>query len=287
MKEENLYGFISTPTQGISMGKAATLEDIQEIIRDLGHSQKKTQESLQETQRAMGESQEKTQRAMKESRKETEKSLQETQRAMKESRKETEESIQETQKSLQKTQESLQETEKTMRESRKETEKSLQKTQESLQNLNKSLDKASGNFNNKWGAFMEGLVKGDIVRLLNEWNIQVEKVMPRVKIRRKDNTIKNEYDLIVVNGSEIVVIEVKTTLSVEKLNVFMDKMVRFKKNFPEYSDKNIYGGVAYIEADGESAKNAEKEGLFVIEAPGGPTSVSTIVNGQGFKPKTF
>ena len=208
------------------MSKTATLEDIQDIIRDLGHSQKKTQESLQETQRAM-------------------------------------------------------------RESRKETEKSLQKTQESLQNLNKSLDKASGNFNNKWGAFMEGLVKGDIVRLLNEWNIQVEKVMPRVKIRRKDYTIKNEYDLIVVNGSEIVVIEVKTTLSVEKLNVFMDKMVRFKKSFPEYSDKNIYGGVAYIEADGESAKSAEEKGLFVIESPGGPTSVSTIVNGRGFKPKAF
>ena len=258
MKEENLYGFISTPTQGISMGKAATLEDIQEIIRDLGHSQKKTEESLQGTQESLQE---------------TQKSLQKTQ-----------ESLQETQRAMRKSQEK---TEKTMRESRKETEKSLQKTQESFQNLNKSLDKASGNFNNKWGAFMEGLVKGDIVRLLNEWNIQVEKVMPRVKIRRKDNTIKNEYDLIVVNGSEIVVIEVKTTLSAEKLNVFMDKMVRFKKNFPEYSDKNIYGGVAYIEADGESAKNAEQEGLFVIEAPGGPTSVSTIVNGQGFKPKTF
>ena len=226
------------------MSKAATLEDIQEVMRDLGHSQKKTQESLQETQESLQE----TQRAMKESRKETEKSLQETQRAMRESRKETE---------------------------------------ESFRNLNKSLDKANGNFNNKWGAFMEGLVKGDIVRLLNEWNIQVEKVMPRVKIRRKDYTIKNEYDLIVVNGAEIVVVEVKTTLSAEKLNIFVDKMVRFKKNFPEYSDKNIYGGVAYIEADGDSAKNAEKEGLFVIEAPGGPTSVSTIINVQGFKPKAF
>ena len=226
------------------MSKAATLEDIQEVMRDLGHSQKKTQESLQETQESLQE----TQRAMKESRKETEKSLQETQRAMRESRKETE---------------------------------------ESFRNLNKSLDKANGNFNNKWGAFMEGLVKGDIVRLLNEWNIQVEKVMPRVKIRRKDYTIKNEYDLIVVNGAEIVVVEVKTTLSAEKLNIFVGKMVRFKKNFPEYSDKNIYGCVAYIEADGDSAKNAEKEGLFVIEAPGGPTSVSTIINVQGFKPKAF
>ena len=262
------------------MSKAATLEEIQEIMRDLGHSQKKTEESLRESQRAMGESRKKTEESLQETQKslqKTQESLQETQKAMKESRKESEKSLQETQRAMRKSQEK---TEKTMRESRKETE-------ESLQNLNKSLDKANGNFNNKWGAFMEGLVKGDIVRLLNEWNIQVEKVMPRVKIRRKDNTIKNEYDLIVVNGSEIVVIEVKTTLSVEKLNVFMDKMVRFKKNFPEYSDKNIYGGVAYIEADGESAKNAEKEGLFVIEAPGGPTSVSTIVNGQGFKPKTF
>jgi len=53
---------------------------------------------------------------------------------------------------------------------------------------------------------------------------------------------------------------------------------------PEYKDKVIFGGVAFITADGTSERMAEKQGYFVIKATG---SSSSIVNKPDFKPKAF
>ena len=42
----------------------------------------------------------------------------------------------------------------------------------------------------------------------------------------------------------MVVVEVKTALKMKDLNHFIDKLKVFKKVWPEYADKKIYGTVA-------------------------------------------
>ena len=60
-----------------------------------------------------------------------------------------------------------------------------------------------------------------------------------------------------VNGKEIVAIEVKTTLTVKKVQKFIDDLKMFKHYFPEYKDRVIYGGVAYLcEPEDEEAQGA-------------------------------
>ena len=150
-----------------------------------------------------------------------------------------------------------------------------------------SIAKTNGNFNSKWGSFLENLVEGDLVNLLNQSGIQVTKINSRVRYLRSDNSIGAEYDLIAVNGSEIVVFEIKTTLSIENLNTFVEKLIKFRGQFPEYSDKKIYGGVAYMKADRNSGELAMEKGLFLIKAPGGASNVSTLLNPRNFIPKSF
>ena len=95
-----------------------------------------------------------------------------------------------------------------------------------------------------------------------------------------------------MNGKEIVTVEVKTTLTKGKVEKFIDKLKMFKKYFPEYGDKVVYGGVAFLcepeneEARG-AAKYAEENGLFVILSPGGEANMSTMSNSKDFKPKPF
>ena len=67
----------------------------------------------------------------------------------------------------------------------------------------------------------------------------------------------------------------------------MNKLNLFKKYFPEYSDKKIYGAVAYVKANKELLESAEEKGLFLIQAPGGENSVTIIANPDGFVPKTY
>ena len=63
--------------------------------------------------------------------------------------------------------------------------------------------------------------------------------------------------------------------------------LQLKKRFNEYSDKKVYGAVAYIKADKELLENAAREGLFLIQAPSGENSVTTIVNPDSFIPKIY
>ena len=101
-----------------------------------------------------------------------------------------------------------------------------------------------------------------------------------------------EFDLVAMNGKEVVAVEVKTTLTVKKVQKFIDKLKMFKEYFPEYRRSTVYGSVAYLcEPEDEEARGAAKfsqeHGLFVIVSPGGESNVTTISNPEEFKPTEF
>ena len=125
---------------------------------------------------------------------------------------------------------------------------------------------------------MERLIYGDLISLLEEWNIPVEKVTQRKFLYRKNKSESDEYDLIAYNGDAIVVVEVKTTLTLGKVDRFIRKLKNFKKEHREYSDKIIFGGVGFLEAEGDSIRYTEQQGLFAIRSPGGKSDASTIEN---------
>ena len=96
-----------------------------------------------------------------------------------------------------------------------------------------------------------------------------------------------EYDLIASNGDFIVIVEVKTTMTEGKVDKFIPKLRKYKEKNLDCRDKIIYGGVAYLESEENAHIYAEEQGLFVIEASGGHSSASQIINQKGFEPKEF
>ena len=205
--------------------------------------------------------------------KESGRELKEAQLELKEAQKETDRQIKETSREL--------------KETSRELKASHERTKESLEKLSESIDKANGNFNQKWGDFLENFIEGDLLNIFKARNIKVKSVHPRVKAYRDDKTIKAEYDFVLANGDEVIVIEVKTTVSSPKLDNFLVKLRNLKTDLPEYSNKKIYGGVAYINASKKLIENAEKYGLFLIQAPGGENKVSLIANPQDFVPTRY
>ena len=137
-------------------------------------------------------------------------------------------------------------------------------------------------FIGQWGKLMESLVAGDLIRLLQERDIEVNRLAQRTSARLRGK--EYEYDLIAVNGNEIVVVEVKTTLSLKDVDHFIGKLKSFKTAFPEYNDRSILGAVAYLRANQGADKNSEKRGLYVIRATG---NSATITNSLRFRPKSF
>ena len=185
--------------------------------------------------------------------------------------KELTESQKETSEQLKKTDaliKDLRESQKDLRDSQKETDRQLKKTEAS--------------FNTRWGRLVESLVEGDLVRRLNERGIPVQTTASSVK--SSPDTQRYEYDIIAINGDQVIVVEVKTTLRIKDVDYFIEKLNMFKKFFTEYKNKKIHGAVAYIRPDASSDIYSEKKGLFVIRATG---NSSSIVNKKGFSPAEF
>ena len=93
-----------------------------------------------------------------------------------------------------------------------------------------------------------------------------------------------EIDILVVDETELVLVECKSHLTKEDVEYFLEKLERFKAAFPHYKDYHTYGAVAGIEVDQGIDRYAYKKGLFVIK-PSGKTV--EIINSDGFNPSTW
>ncbi len=205
---------------------------------------------------------------LKEQMRDTDRQIKETGLQMKEADRRLEKQRQETDRQIKETGLQMKETDRQFEKQKRETDRRI-----------KYLDEL---FTGQWGKLMESLVKGDLVNLLNEKNIEVKTLA-----RETETVFKGEpyqFDIIAINGQEVVVVEVKTTLRLQNVKDFIDKLGFFKKVFPYYADKKIYGAIAYLKANEGTDIYSEKQGLFVIRATG---SSASITNKKAFKPKVF
>ena len=159
---------------------------------------------------------------------------------------------------------------------------SLQELSESQKETDRRLKKLDQLFTSQWGALIESLVEGDLVNLLQSRHIPVRHTHSHSHGRRNGEHF--EFDILAVNGEQVVVVEVKTTLRPEDVNHFLRKLARFTVYEPEYNGKTIYGAVAYLKASESAPVHAERQGLFVIRATG---SSASIINDEQFQPRAF
>ncbi|MBC6420048.1 MAG: hypothetical protein GDA44_15425, partial [Prochloron sp. SP5CPC1] len=112
--------------------------------------------------------------------------------------------------------------------------------------------------------------------------IAVTETHRRVKTKRSG--IAMEIDILAIDGDVAVAIEVKSNLSKDDVDYFLEKLARFKEAFPHYADLSLNGAVAGIEIDEGVDRYAYRQGLFVIRQSG---EVVEIVNDQNFRPQVW
>lgn len=164
----------------------------------------------------------------------------------------------------------------------KERRKEYKERQKEYEERQKEYDRKFGDLGNRWGRFVESLVEGDLVAMLRKKNIEVETIAERV--RGKRNGEHFEFDIVAVNGEEVVVVEVKSTLRAEDIRHFLDRLENFTRWSPLYKGKKVYGAVAYLQVVQSAEIYAERQGLFVIRATGDSAS---IINKDSFRPRSF
>ncbi len=132
------------------------------------------------------------------------------------------------------------------------------------------------------GRFVEELVEPAVVRLFQSRGIDVKEKHPRASVKRQG--VAMEIDILVVDTTDVVLVECKSRLSKDDVNEFIEKLQKFKLAFPAYKNYQAYGAVAGIEINEGVDRYAYQKGLFVIR-PSGDTV--EIVNDEKFKAVTW
>ncbi|VFN02048.1 MAG: hypothetical protein BECKG1743D_GA0114223_106831 [Candidatus Kentron sp. G] len=168
----------------------------------------------------------------------------------------------------------------------KQTDRKLEQAQElftkQMKETDRRLKQAQGLFTSQWGRLVESLVEGALVPLLQEFGISVQRTLRRVSGCYEGQNY--EFDILVVDGNELVIVEVKTTLRPDDVTRFVAKLDQCKVWMPEYASRVIYGAVAFIQADADAGRMAENQRLFVIRATG---NSAAIINRAGFRPRPW
>lgn len=165
---------------------------------------------------------------------------------------------------------------------KEESDRRQEKIDKQIEEFGKHLKQVDEQFKGQWGKLMESLVEGDLVPLLQQRGIEVLRTYPNASGRRDGEHY--EYDILALNGEEVVVVEVKTTLRAEDVKHFLAKLAKFTWWAPEQKGKRIFGAVAYLKTHESVVLHAQRQGLFVIRATG---SSASIVNAPDFQPRVF
>ena len=156
--------------------------------------------------------------------------------------------------------------EKSRMEFNEELKRSREELKQSRKEFDKRMNKMRGIWSNAWDDFVESLVSGSLVKMLQEWIPSINLIMKNIEGQRNGHDC--EFDIIVVNNNALVAVEVKSTLNVKDVKDFLEKLKNFSMLLPQFKDYKIYGAVAYLKVTQDAEKFAMKQGLFAICATG-------------------
>jgi Holliday junction resolvase-like predicted endonuclease len=172
-----------------------------------------------------------------------------------------------------------------LQESQAKTDEQLSRTDEQLSKTIKKLDDIGRQLGDL------GLVQGEVAEDLFFRNVRYlfkeerDLIFSDVKRNLKKKG-SGEYDIVAVNGDAVLVIEVKNKLQNRMVDNFVEKKLpKFKKIFPEYRDRRIFGGMGALVVKDAVGRYAEKAGLYVLTqtSEGG----AALTNRKNFRAKEF
>jgi hypothetical protein len=199
-----------------------------------------------------------------------------------ESQKETERIIKEqsleAEQRLKETDRHFKETERIIKEQSQETDRRFKETDGKIKEVSKQI----GKLGNRLGEFVEWQVRPSAVRLFRERSIEVHELYSDISVKRLDGGL--EIDLLVVNDTEVVLVEVKSKLTQRDVDEDIERLEKFKHLMPRYQNMKALGAVAAMVVTDEVANYAYGKGLFVLTQSG---DNMTILNSDEFQPKVW
>ncbi|GBU27125.1 hypothetical protein R84B8_00648 [Treponema sp. R8-4-B8] len=171
----------------------------------------------------------------------------------------------ETEKSLKKSQDeawaAIRETQKSSKKSHDETWAAIKETQKNI-----------GGLNNTLGSMVERIMTPALPQKFKSLGFTFDKITT-VQWAAQGN-IYAELDGLLENGTQAMVVEVKTTLEIEDINAHIKRMEKVRKYADDHNDKREFlGAIAAMVIKPKPRDYALNQGFFLIEPSGDDVKV--------------
>ena len=162
---------------------------------------------------------------------------------------------------------------KELKKSQKETNEQIKKTDEQIKKTEEQIKKTSillGNFGNNLGTiaeeyFFNSFKKGKV----NFFGEKFDEVRKNVRKTNEEKLIvEDEYDIVLINGKSIGIIEVKHKAHENHIPSIIKKATSFRVNFPKFKNHIIYLGLATMSFYKELEDICEEHGIAIIKQVG-------------------
>jgi ribosomal protein L9 len=185
--------------------------------------------------------------------------LQETDRIMKEHKAEFDREMRE---SNEKFEREMQERDKKWEEEQKEY-KAHQKE------LNDNFYAQLGKHTNLFGQFTEAMLAPALGKKFMDFGFDFQTLSRNVEIKGKDHKTFLEVDVMLENGEKAMLVEIKTKLTIERINYHINRLEKMRVHADSRGDKRKFlGAVAGVIVTDPERAYALNQGLYLIETSG-------------------
>jgi hypothetical protein len=130
----------------------------------------------------------------------------------------------------------------------------------------KELGKRMGSMAQNQGAVAEEFFYNSLREMPVLGGIEYDQVLAHVMAGNKKS--QAEFDIVMINGKSIAVIEVKYKCHPADVDKAEHLMQRYRELMPAYKDYTLYGGVAGFSVPDDVVQAAKDKGLFVLKRSG-------------------
>jgi hypothetical protein len=123
-----------------------------------------------------------------------------------------------------------------------------------------------GNIGQNQGAVTEEFFFNTLTEKPEVGGITFDRIMPNVQVSTKRK--QAEFDIVLVNGNSVAVIEVKYKVHPSDIDKLADNLKNYREFYPEFKDYKLYGGIAGFSIPPDAVQAAKEKGMFVLKRVG-------------------
>ena len=274
-------------------------EEIRKILREIAESQaesdrqrkkdeqereRQRKEDEQERERRREEYEQERERQRKENEQERERQRKENEQERERQRKEDERQRKEDERQRKEEERQRKEEERQRKKEErqwKEEERILKKRQAELDRRIDKVNATLGAWANNHGSFAEEYFFNSFEHGKKTFfGEKFDRIRKNVHVDADlDEKIEDEYDILLINGKSIGIVEVKFKAHVNDLPQVMKKVETFRINYPKYANHRVYLGLASMAFSSKLEQKCIDKGIAIIKQVGG----TVVINDEHLK----